>query len=123
MDQNKEKARRRLRRSRHIRKSIFGTSERPRLTVTRSLNHIYCQAVDDARGVTILSASSRAKEIRDEVGENAGNRKGAELVGRLLAQRAKDAGVRKMTLDRNGYKYHGRIAALTAAVRKEGIEV
>ncbi|MFN0059415.1 MAG: 50S ribosomal protein L18 [Planctomycetota bacterium] len=123
MDIHKNKAARRLRRKRHIRRTLSGTPARPRLSVTRSLKHFYCQLIDDTRGVTVACASSLSKELRDQIGVNTGNRRGAEMVGNLLAQRAKELGITKVCFDRNGYKYHGRLAALADAVRKQGIEV
>ena len=123
MDRHKRFNKRRIRRKRHIRKSVMGTPERPRLTVTRSLKNIYCQVVDDLAGVTLCSASSRVPELRDQVGSDGGNRKGAEQVGAFLAGRLKELGIGKVAFDRNGYRYHGRVAALCDAVRKEGIQV
>lgn len=123
MDFNKLKATRRRRRKFHIRKRLIGSSERPRLTVTRSLRHIYAQVIDDSKGITLCAASSDHKATRDEVGKNGGNREGAVLVGSALAKRLKELGVTKVCFDRNGYRYHGRVAALADAVRKEGIEV
>lgn len=123
MDLNKLKATRRRRRKFHIRKRLRGTTERPRLTVTRSLRHIYVQVIDDTRGATIASASSDHKDLRDQVGNDGGNKKGAVAVGAALAQKLKGMGVTKLCFDRNGYRYHGRVAALADAVRKEGIEV
>ena len=123
MDPNKRKQKRRLRRKRHIRRKLRGTSERPRLSITRSLSNIYCQVIDDDRGVTLTSASSRCSEIAAAIGKNHGNRQGAEAVGNLLAGRVKELGIKKLACDRNGYSYHGRIAALADALRKEGIEV
>ncbi len=123
MNRNKVKAQRLRRRKLHIRKKVFGSAERPRLTVTRSSKHIHCQVIDDFRGVTVASASSQAKELRAEIGAKGGNIEGAILVGALLAKRAKEAGIEKLAFDRNGYKYHGRVAALADAIRKEGIQV
>jgi large subunit ribosomal protein L18 len=123
MDANKRKHVRLVRRKRHIRKKLQGTAERPRLSVFRSLNQIYAQAIDDVRGVTLFSASSLSKEIRAEIGTAGGTRSGAERVGALVARKAKQAGIDKLAFDRNGRKYHGRIAALAEAIRKEGIEV
>ena len=117
----KKKTVRRLRRKRHIRKTVSGTASRPRLTVFRSAKHIYCQVIDDSAGVTIASASTQLKEI-SEAGHT-GNIKGAEAVGALLATRLKEKGVESLTFDRNGYKYHGRIEALAEILRKEGIKV
>lgn len=123
MDRNKVKNARRLRRRRHIRKKILGTAARPRVTVTRSLKHIYCQLVDDVEGKTLASASTRCPELRAELGDTAGNRAGASKVGELLAKKAQDLGIKTMAFDRNGYRYHGRIAAVADALRSGGIEV
>ena len=117
----KKKSVRRLRRKRHIRKTVSGTADRPRLTVFRSGKRIYCQVIDDFTGVTIASASSLVKQISDA--GSTGNVKGAEAVGSLLAGRLKEKGVEAVSFDRNGYKYHGRIEALAETLRKEGIKV
>ena len=118
MEINKRKRQRELRRKRHIRKTLIGTSDRPRLTVTRSHNNIACQVIDDSRGSTVAAASTMEKALRDQVGSDSGNRKGAEAVGATLAGRLKELGVTQVKFDRNGYKYHGRVAALADAVRK-----
>ncbi len=123
MDANKRKHERLRRRKRHIRKKLSGTAERPRLSVFRSLNQIYAQAIDDERGVTLFSASSLSKEARSELGKAGGTVKGAELVGTIIARKAKEAGIGSLSFDRNGRRYHGRIAAIAEAVRKEGIQV
>ncbi len=123
MDPIKAKRARHLRRRRRIRKKIFGTAERPRLTVTRSLKQIRCQVIDDARGVTLASASSLTPEVRGNIGSKSGNREGATMVGALLAKRIEELGIRKLAFDRNGYRYHGRVASLVDALRKQGIEV
>ena len=123
MDATKRKNVRHLRRKKHIRKNLQGTTTRPRMSVFRSLDHIYCQAIDDERGVTLISASSVSKEIRAEIGKDTGTVKGAEMVGALFAKKAKDAGIAMFSFDRNGRKYHGRVAAVADAVRKEGIKV
>ncbi|MEE8142725.1 MAG: 50S ribosomal protein L18 [Planctomycetota bacterium] len=123
MDPHKRKAARRLRRRHRIRKRIFGTSERPRLTVTRSLRNIHCQIVDDSLGVTLASASSLTPELRQDLAGKAGGREGAARVGTLLAKRIQELGIGKLAFDRNGYRFHGRVAALAEALRKEGIEV
>ncbi len=123
MEINKRKRQRELRRKRHIRKTLIGTTDRPRLTVSRSHNNISCQVVDDSRGATVAAASTLEKTLRDSIGKDGGNRKGAEAVGAALAGRLKELGVTQVKFDRNGYKYHGRVAALADAVRKEGIKV
>ena len=110
-----------------IRKKLQGHDERPRLNVYRSLNHIYAQVIDDGKGVTIVSASSASgrKEAKAE-GKNkkktGGNLAAAKEVGKLIAQRAKEKGVKQVVFDRGGYLYHGRIKALADAAREAGLE-
>lgn len=110
-----------VRRKRHLRRKVMGTADRPRLSVYRSLCHMYAQVIDDVAGRTIVSASTLSKEIKDE-GERTGNRAAAAKVGTLLAARAKEAGVTKVCFDRGGRKYHGRVKALADAARKAGLE-
>ncbi len=120
MDKQSVKATRRRRRRVGIRKRIAGTPDRPRLSIYRSLNHIYCQVIDDLQGKTLVSASTRDK---DAAGSGAtGNVAAAAGVGELIAQRAKAAGVSKVVFDRGGFQYHGRIKALADAARKAGLE-
>jgi len=120
MNKNKQKTVRRQRRRIGIRKRVSGTPSRPRLTVYRSLNHMYAQVVDDLAGKTLVSASSRDKDSKIE--GTTGNSKGAESVGTLLAERAKAAGVTAVVFDRGGFKFHGRIKAFADAARKGGLE-
>lgn len=108
-------------RHRRIRKRVEGSVERPRLSVYRSLNHIYAQVVDDASGKTIASASSLDKDVRSEKGHK-GNVKTADTVGGLLGRRALEKGVKKVVFDRGGYMYHGRVKALADGARKAGLE-
>jgi large subunit ribosomal protein L18 len=115
----KIKAARRLRRKYHIRHKVFGTAERPRLSIFRSLNHIYAQVIDDVSGRTLASASTTEAETRKAA---TGNRAAAEAMGTLVAERAKKAGVAKVVFDRNGFIYHGRVKALADAARKAGLE-
>lgn len=110
---------RRMRRKKGIRRRISGTPERPRLSVFRSLNHIYAQVIDDLAGHTIASASSRDAAVP---GKSGGNVDAAKAVGRTLAERASKAGVSKVVFDRNGYRYHGRIKALADAAREGGLQ-
>lgn len=117
MQINELKQLRRSRRKQGLRKRIVGTAEQPRLTVYRSLKHIYAQIVDDVTGKTLASAGT----IQDHV-EGAGNKTGATTVGKQLAARAKEAGVSKVSLDRNGFKYHGRLKALADAAREGGLQ-
>ncbi len=112
---------RRLRRKRGIRKTVRGTAERPRLTVFRSLKHIYAQVVDDDRGVTLCEASTRSKDLRDTV-EYGGNREAAKLVGEALAQRAKAKNIEAVRFDRNGFRFHGRVKMLADAAREGGLK-
>ncbi len=120
MDKQKHKVARRTRRRIGIRKRVIGTAERPRLSVYRSLNHIYAQVIDDISGRTIASASTRDKEVA--VKDATGNASAAAIVGKKLAERAKAAGVAKVAFDRGGFKYHGRVKALGDAAREAGLE-
>jgi len=108
---------RRQRRKTGIRKRVIGTSERPRLTVFRSVKHIYAQVIDDVTGKTLVSASTVQESV-----EKGGNKSAAEKVGTALAERAKAAGITKVAMDRNGFKYHGRLKALADAARKGGLQ-
>jgi large subunit ribosomal protein L18 len=120
MERLKLKAIQRLRRKKRVRKRVFGTPERPRLSVFRSLQHIYAQLIDDTAGRTLVQVSTLSKELRDAV-KSGGNKDAAAKVGAVLAERAKAAGITAAAFDRNGYKYHGRVKALADAVRKGGI--
>lgn len=120
MDHQKTKHRRQLRRRRHVRRGIVGTSERPRLTVFRSSKHIYAQLIDDINGVTLAAAGSR-KGGKDG-GAYGGNVKAAADVGRQLAENAKGKGIQKAAFDRGHYRYHGRVKALADAAREGGLQ-
>ena len=111
----------RLKRKVRVRKRVTGTPVRPRLSVYRSTEHIYAQVVDDLAGRTLVSASTLTSDLKGKLG---GKKKveQAKLVGALLAQRAKQAGITKVVFDRNGFLYHGRVAALAAAAREQGLE-
>jgi large subunit ribosomal protein L18 len=140
MEHQKAKRRRQLRRRRHVRRKMFGTAERPRLTVFRSSKHIYAQIVNDEQGVTMAAVSSLAAGVRDtlpKVGAGkssagpkakkagtpyGGNKKAAEAVGQRLAELAKEKGISKVAFDRGHYRYHGRIQALADAARKGGLQ-
>jgi len=110
----------RQRRKYRSRRKIFGTPERPRLSVFRSARHIYAQVVDDYAGVTLASASTRSKSLRDEIGK-AGDKAAAEAVGTAVAKQAVNVGIKCVTFDRNRYRYHGRVKALADAARKAGL--
>ena len=111
----------RVRRHKRIRKKVFGSPDRLRLSVFRSLNHIYAQIIDDSRGHTIVTASSLDKEFKNEKSHK-GNIKTAKLVGALIAKRALEKGLKKIVFDRSGYLYHGSIKALAEASREAGLE-
>ncbi len=114
------KVERRKRRHLRIRKKIFGTPERPRLVVYRSLKHIYAQIIDDTIGHTLVSASSLDKEFpKDKRGSN---KEGARIVGEMIAKRALEKGIKRVVFDRGGYKYHGRVKELAEAAREAGLE-
>lgn len=119
-DKNKDKQIRHMRRKYAVRASLFGTTERPRLSVYRSDKHIYAQVIDDHSGRTLAAASSSA-EVRGEL-KNGGNIEAAKKVGKAIAERAKSAGISKVAFDRNGRKYHGRIKALAEAAREGGLQ-
>ena len=102
-----------------IRKRVRGTAARPRLAIFRSLNHIYAQLIDDEKGVTLCSASTVEKSA--SVG-NGGNADAAKVIGRLIAQRAKEKGITSVVFDRGGYIYHGRVKSLAEAAREAGLQ-
>ncbi len=101
-----------------IRKKVSGTSERPRLAVFRSLNHIYAQVIDDVNGKTLASASTTEKDLKSKTG---GNIDAAQKIGKTIAERALAAGVSTVVFDRGGYLYHGRVNALLDATREAGL--
>ena len=109
------------RRKRHqrIRLHLAGTQDRPRLAVFRSLNHIYAQVIDDASGKTLVAASTVEKDLR---GSKTTKTEEAAVVGRLLAERAKAAGIERVVFDRAGFRYHGRVKSLADAAREAGLE-
>jgi large subunit ribosomal protein L18 len=100
-----------------IRRRLSGTTERPRLSVYRSLNHIYAQVIDDSQGVTLVSASTVAAKAK-----TGGNVAAAKEIGRQIAERAKEKGIQRVVFDRGGYLYHGRVKALADAAREAGLE-
>jgi large subunit ribosomal protein L18 len=109
----------RLRRHRRVRKKVRGTAARPRLAVFRSNRHISAQVIDDLTGRTLAAASTVEADLRASA---TGNRAAASTVGRLVAERAKAAGVEQVTFDRGGFLYHGRVAAVAEAAREAGLE-
>jgi large subunit ribosomal protein L18 len=122
--QIKTKDDRRLRIKYRIRKRMQGTAERPRLSVFRSVSHIYVQVIDDMTGATLASASSVEPAVKAKMASDvrAGNRKGAELIGQTIAERLKEKGITRVIFDRNGFLYHGRVRAVAEAARTAGLE-
>lgn len=112
-DSNKARQKRHTR----VRAKISGTADCPRLSVYRSLNHIYAQLIDDVKGVTLCSASTTEKSF-----ENGGNKEAAKLVGELIGKRAAEKGIEKCVFDRGGYIYHGRVEALAEGARAAGLK-
>ena len=108
------------RRQYRVRKKLFGTAERPRLSVFRSSRHIYAQIVDDMAGVTLASASSMTADLRPKIGGK-GNVDAAKQVGSILAKQALGVGINCVKFDRNRYRYHGRVKALADAAREAGL--
>lgn len=116
-DRNEDRVARHAR----VRKKISGTPERPRLCVYRSLNNIYAQVIDDSNGLTLVAASTQEKDIMEQIKEL--DKKGAaKLVGKTIAERAKQAGISTVVFDRGGYVYTGRVAELAAGAREAGLE-
>ncbi len=114
--------RRRTRRRIGIRKRVHGTCERPRLTVFRSGKHIYAQIVDDDKGMTLCSASSRAKDLRDQLVKGGGNVEAAKIVGAAIVEKAKAKQVTQVCFDRGGFRFGGRVKALADAAREAGLK-
>ena len=109
-----------LRRRYHVRKKVFGTRERPRLTVFRSNRHIYAQIIDDTAGATLVAASTKSKALRDQL-SNSGGKNAAQAVGEAVAKQAAGVGIKCVCFDKNRYKFHGRVKALAEAARKTGL--
>ncbi len=121
LDKFKRKQNSHLRRKRRVRRKISGTTQRPRLSVNRSLKHIYAQIIDDENGKTLAHASSLSPEIRDNAAEG-GKIQVAKNVGQLIAQKAKEQQIAGVVFDRSGNLYHGRIKALAEAAREGGLK-
>jgi large subunit ribosomal protein L18 len=116
-----DKERARKRRHARIKKKVFGTAEKPRLSVHKSLNHVCAQIIDDTRGYTLVAASTLESEF-SQIKKHKGNIEMAKRVGELLASKATKAGIKKIIFDRGGYKYHGCIKALADGAREGGLE-
>ncbi len=117
----KQRESNRYRRKRRIRKKVFGTPIRPRLTVYRSNQGIYAQLIDDLKGHTLAAAASNDSDRREDFAE-LDKTDQARAVGKLLAERAQDEGIEKVVFDRNGFRYHGRVAAVADGAREAGLE-
>ncbi len=121
MDRILKKRKAHLKRKRSIRKKITGTTQRPRLCVSRSLKHIYLQVIDDTCGKTLASASSYEKEVKENV-EIKNKVSKANFVGKLVAGRAIENGIKAVVFDRNGFLYHGRVKAASDGAREAGLD-
>src|SRR5258707_15644825 len=119
---NKSRIAGRLKIKRRIRIKIHGTPDRPRLTVYRSLHHLYAQVVDDTQKKTLASASSLSKDLRDDLKGMKGRKEIAKRVGLLVAKKAQEQHVKKVVFDRNGYLYHGVVKSLADGAREAGLE-
>jgi len=120
-DKNNLKRQARIRRRKHINKTIKGTAERPRLIVYRSNKQIYGQIVDDVQGATLVSASSACKEIADQIDKAKSKVESAKIVGQKIAELAKDKKIETVVFDRAGYLYHGRVKAFADGAREGGL--
>lgn len=116
MNKANDKRRKRIRRHTRIRKKTHGAAERPRLAVFRSSKHIYCQVIDDDRGVTLASCSTLSPELGEKL-STGGNIAAAKEVGRAIAEKVIQLGIKQLVFDRGGFRYHGRIKALADAAR------
>ncbi len=113
---------RRRRRKLRVRKKIFGTAERPRLSVYRSLKHIYCQIINDEIGHTLVSCSTLDKDVRSQIKDGMKKIEQAKIVGQVLARKALSQGLVNVAFDRNGYLFHGRVKALAEGAREGGLK-
>ncbi len=120
----KTKKQARLKRKKSIRKRLSGTTERPRLSVFRSSKHIYAQIIDDGRGHTLVSASSSDERVKEFIqsGDSPKKVSVAQFVGKLIADRAQEKGIKKVVFDRNGFLYHGRVKAISDGAREAGLD-
>ncbi|TAL69476.1 MAG: 50S ribosomal protein L18 [Bacteroidetes bacterium] len=122
MNTNEIKKRRQLRRKLSVRRQISGTAQKPRLTVSRSLKHIYAQIIDDETGRTLASASTLNEDVAGKVTPKTKKIEKSKLVGTAIAKSAIEKNIKKVAFDRNGYLYHGRIKALADSAREAGLE-
>ncbi len=118
----KQKRERRHRAHLRVRTRVKGSAERPRLSVYKSLQYIYAQVIDDARGATLAQASSADPELKGRLSGSTRDKAAAKLVGELIAERARAAGVERVVFDRGGYVYHGRVEAVAQGAREKGLQ-
>lgn len=112
----------RLRKKKHIRKVVFGTAEKPRLVVFKSLKHIYAQLVDDTSAKTITGVSSLSQDLKDEIAAAKNRTEVSKIVGKGIARKARGMNLEKVVFDRNGYLYHGRVKAVAEGAREGGLK-
>ena len=122
MSRVQDRKQRRVRVKRRYRDTVRGTASRPRLSVYRSLRHVYAQVIDDEKGVTVASASTLEAEAAGGL-KGTGNRDAGKLLGKLIAERAKDSGVEEVVFDRGGFRYHGVIRAIADGAREAGLKL
>ena len=115
------KDKRHLRRKKHVRKNLSGTTEMPRISITRSIKNLYVQVIDDVQGVTLVGMGTLSKDVKTEQ-PNGGNVQAATLLGVKFAEKVKEKGIEKIVFDRNGYKFHGRVKAFAEALRANGLK-
>ena len=116
------RAKSREKRKRRVRRKVVGTSERPRLSVFRSAKNIYAQIIDDKTFNTLVQVSTISTDVREQLKGKSGNKEGASMIGKLIAERALEKGIKKVIFDRNGFLYHGRVKSLAEAAREGGLE-
>ena len=112
----------REKRKRRVRRKVVGTSERPRLSVFRSAKNIYAQIIDDSTFNTLVQVSTISKDVREQIKGKSGSQEGASIIGKLIAERALEKGIKSVVFDRNGFLYHGRVKSLAEAAREGGLE-
>ena len=112
----------REKRKKRVRRKVLGTTEKPRLSVFRSSKNIYAQIIDDTSFSTLVQISSISRDVKDDLKGKGGNKEGAAIVGKLIAQKALEKGIKKVVFDRNGFLYHGRVKSLADSARENGLE-
>ncbi len=112
----------RLRRKRRVRRHVLGTTERPRISVYRSLQHIYVQVIDDTNGSTLAATSTLDPAVKADLGDDLDKKGAAKVVGKRLAAICKEKNIARVVFDRNGFRYHGRVSSLAQAAREGGLE-